>query len=264
MHRYWAVLLLTFLCSATAWAQSSSATGQGSPQLSGDYEVLSLVWRPAFCALPENTHRKECQPGATSTQLMLDGLSLFWDRNGDGKRNDDDRYCIDDPALRTDIIAKDKAAQRDWSGLPEAPISESTRDALTAVMPRVLSGLERHEWLKHGTCSGLSADGFFALTVKMTRDVLDNAFGEAIIENAGEVVERKILRAAFRLRYGKARLPALTLNCVKGPDGRDMLLEARIRVTREYADRGIVGSSLDAREIGKKGTCGKEFLIPAP
>lgn len=264
MRRILAVLLLCSLCGTGVSVRAASSIEEEPPVLSGDYDVLTLTWRPTYCAMSENASRPECLPGATSTQLMLGGLSLFWDINGDQKHDSHDRYCMAEPAARADIMARDKAAAGRWTDLPDAPLSPGTRQALLVAMPQVLSGFERHEWWKRGTCSGLSADAYFALALRMTRDVLDNAFGEAILDNAGEVVNRKVLRRAFRLRYGKARMPALMLNCLTGPDGQQMLLEARIRVTRELADRGIVGSSLYTLKAGQKGNCGKKFLIPAP
>lgn len=267
MRYFFAAIMLAWLGSAQAWAQSTTPEADNSPPTShvpGNYYVLSLIWRSAFCAEAENAGLKECQPGVTAMPLMLDGLSPYWDINGDRRRDDGDRYCLADSVERERLMAIDKAAKNEWSALPEAPISLATRDALAITMPRVLSAIDRHEWLKHGTCAGLSADAYFALAMKLAAEVRDGPFGEAIADHAGEIVERKILTRVFRQRYGKERLNALTLNCEKGPNGKDMLVEVRLRIRRDRVDRGVVGSSLDIPDKEKRGSCGRKFLIAAP
>lgn len=242
-------------------------TSACAPKLShipGDYYVLSLVWRPTFCANAENAVLKECQPGATKTRLTLDGLSPYWDINGDNKRNDGDRYCTGGTnAQRTKLIAMDKAAGYQWGGLPKAPISRATRKALLPVMPRVLSSIDRHEWLKHGNCSGLAADEYYARAIRMTKNVQRSGFGQAIMANAGKTVDRTVLIQAFAKSYGEDRVSALTLKCKKGEDGTRSLYDVRIRVSRELSRQGVSPNSLHALEYDKPGNCGKEIVIPA-
>lgn len=124
-------LLLCCGCKAPAPPANSPATARLSrsalPAPSGpqsfDYYLLNLSWSPEFCY----SHRDapECARHAT---FVLHGL---WPQNSDGGYPQD---CSNapgpaDPAQYSDIY-------------PDA-------------------GLLEHEWHTHGTCSGLSADGFF-------------------------------------------------------------------------------------------------------
>ncbi len=255
-------LKLTFL--SLAILTGACATPGPRSHVPGDHYVLYMVWRPTFCAQAENAGLKECQPGATATNLTLDGLSPFWDINSDNRRDDNDRYCTAAGEPRAKLIEMDKAAGNEWSSLPPAPISAATRNALLPVMPRVLSSIDRHEWLKHGNCSELAADDYFALSIKMAKDVQGSAFGRAIVENAGKSVETSVLIQAFTRAFGDDKRTALTLKCEKGPDGKRSLSEARIRILRDVADQGVTGASLDAPAVGKDSDCGKNFTIPAP
>ncbi|MGO7653180.1 ribonuclease, partial [Rhizobium ruizarguesonis] len=62
-----------------------------------------------------------------------------------------------------------KAADKDgdWNKLPEVTLEAETKTALTKAMPGTQSGLERHEWVKHGTCTKMSADDYFGVGVHL-------------------------------------------------------------------------------------------------
>jgi ribonuclease T2 len=89
-----------------------------------DYYLLTLSWSPEFCV----THpdKAEC---AAHAGFVLHGL---WPENDDGSYPDSCSGAAGpaNPAQYSDIY-------------PD-------------------QGLLRHEWQAHGTCSGLSADGYFA------------------------------------------------------------------------------------------------------
>jgi ribonuclease T2 len=88
-----------------------------------DYYLLNLSWSPEFChSHPDAT---ECASRAT---FVLHGL---WPQNTDGTYP---QNCSNDPGPRNPATFSD-------------------------IYPD--SGLLRHEWRTHGTCSGLSPDAFF-------------------------------------------------------------------------------------------------------
>ena len=127
-----------------------SADGSNQPQETttgedGDNDtqraayVLSVSWQPAFCETKRD--KPECATKSPdhfeATHFTLHGL---WPQP---RRN---AYC-DVPA---EIRLADKNG--DWDELPEPKLSDATRQKLDQVMPGAQSNLDRHEWIKHGTC----------------------------------------------------------------------------------------------------------------
>ncbi len=103
-----------------------------------DYYVLSLSWSPAFCEGPSGARSvDQCGPGRQFA-FVLHGL---WPQYENGRWPE---ACSTAPGL------KDPKQMLD-------------------IMPAL--GLIRHEWQKHGTCSGLDADGYFALARKAFQGV---------------------------------------------------------------------------------------------
>ena len=125
--------------------------------------VLALGWEPAFCL--EHADKTECarETGQSfdATHLSLHGL---WPQPR-GKA-----YCGD---VGQEFAAADR--RHDWDGLPEPDLSEATKKRLSAVMPGTQSGLERHEWIEHGTCFGATADSYFNRAAELVEQI--NASG---------------------------------------------------------------------------------------
>jgi ribonuclease T2 len=99
-----------------------------------DYYLLNLSWSPEFC----HTHpaAAEC---AQHRAFTLHGL---WPQNNSGPYLEN---CTNNPGPRNPAAYSD-------------------------IYPD--SGLLRHEWKTHGTCSGLSADAFFNLARQAERSVV--------------------------------------------------------------------------------------------
>ena len=95
-----------------------------------DYYLLSLSWAPTFCAGHPADHSRECQVGGHAA-FVLHGL---WPQANSG--------------------------QPPMSCTPPSPVSKSTVDHMLNFMPT--RSLIQHEWEKHGTCSGLSPQDYFA------------------------------------------------------------------------------------------------------
>lgn len=117
------LILACLLFSDIAQAATPAANQPGT----FDYYLLNLSWEPAFCADVRHASRKACQIGGHG--FVVHGL---WPQYQKGYPE----YCANTPA-------------------PTAP--QRYRD----IMPD--SGLLRHEWQRHGTCSGLSPDAYFGL-----------------------------------------------------------------------------------------------------
>lgn len=114
---------------AAEGAHHKPAPHGGSAAGKFDYYVMSMSWTPGFCKIKSDP--QECGKGLG---FALHGL---WPENNDGSYP---QNCAG-PSLTADQRSR-------YGKLFASP------DLIT------------HEWPKHGTCSGLSADDFFALVSK--------------------------------------------------------------------------------------------------
>ncbi len=113
-----------------AAADAPLAAADAVPQGKGfDFYVLSLSWSPSYCeAEGENANRQQCSAGRPYA-FVVHGLWPQFERGF--------------PA--------------DCGG--DGEVSNETLRGLYDLMPS--AGLIRHQWRKHGTCSGLSQSDYF-------------------------------------------------------------------------------------------------------
>jgi ribonuclease T2 len=97
---------------------------------------------------------------------------------------------------------------------PLALSSEVTNN-LRIVMPSFNHGscLERHEWNKHGSCQSHSADEYFSVAMRLTKEADQSALGEFIQGHKGDVVPLKALRQAIINAFGKENATKVYLGC---------------------------------------------------
>jgi ribonuclease T2 len=104
-----------------------------------DYYLLALSWAPNYCAGHPNDHSSECRIGG-HTAFVLHGL---WPQANSGP-----------PPMSCSTAP---------------PVAAATVDHMLNFMPT--RGLIQHEWQKHGTCSGLSPQDYFARVEHAFRSV---------------------------------------------------------------------------------------------
>jgi ribonuclease T2 len=104
----------------------------------------------------------------------------------------------------------------------------------------VLSCLDRHEWIKHGTCARIGAERYFGETLRLAAAVQATAFAQAISANVGREVTPEQLVKAFEASFGAGAGDALTLVCSKHGD----LSEIRIALKASALE-----SELDGRDL---------------
>ena len=235
-----------------------SMTGARSAQ-AGDGYTLALTWQPTFCA--GKADRAECKElGDAQSPLVLHGLWPSWDVNRDGRKDGDDAYCLDAGPARDSVMRADKG-DGGWSDLPEVALSKAMKADLPAVMPGALSHLDRHEWWKHGTCSGLKPDDYFAAAILLTRQMQLGAFGKFLVTHQGQSVALKELLDVFDREFGKGSARALKVTCDKAEDGTASLSEIQIRLQRNRIADGLLASTLDTSDRAPKGKCGATLLV---
>jgi ribonuclease T2 len=238
--------LAGFLLAAFCFGHSASAE---------DSYLLALTWQPAFCAAEAHAASPECRIAPKDKpRLVLHGLWPDWDVNRDGKRNAGDDFCIAGESSRKAMMAMDGD---DWLKLPAVKLSQASISDLEQAMPGTAAGLDRHEWWKHGTCSELAADDYFAIAIALLREVERGALARLVVDNAGRTVARKQLLDAFERDFGPKSARALGLDCTG-----DALQEIRIRLKRTTVAQGLTVQTLSLPAKAPRGDCAAEIRIP--
>ena len=165
-----------------------------------DHYLLALTWMPSFCALEgDDRDDARCAPGS-GHGWMVHGL---WPQHADGTWPE---YC---QTRHRNPSRQQTAAQADLFGA---------------------SGPAWHQWNKHGRCTGLSADEYFALT----RAALDALVlpDSVLSEKAGSHVAPETVEANFI-----AANPAFGTDMMITTCRRDYLVELRICLTQALQPR---------------------------
>ncbi|WP_035690714.1 ribonuclease T2 family protein [Azospirillum halopraeferens] len=205
-------LLAVMLGAATASAQTRGRPGEF------DYYLLSLSWSPAFCARQDE--------GASPEQCGAD--------------------------KRFGFIIHGLWPQHDSGGYPERCASsrrvpEAVVDAMMPVMPSV--PLITHQWRKHGTCSGLDVEEYFARTraafagITVPPDLAEPAEGLAL--SASEV----------EARFVQAN-PGLKPEMIAMICSRNAVTEVRLCLDRELKPRPCGSDVIDR--------CGRRAVLSVP
>ncbi len=133
MKAAWILLAAALLGGA---AEAKKNRGGGTPG-EFDYYALALSWSPAYCASNGNSDPNQCASGR-QLGFVLHGL---WPQYEKGYP----QTCSREP-------------------LPGA-----VRDKYEKIYPS--PKLIGHEWAKHGTCSGLTAERYLALSAQLKEAV---------------------------------------------------------------------------------------------
>jgi len=198
--------------------QRSRPRGAGGVPGQFDFYVLSLSWSSGFCKTPAAARaRRQCEPGA-DLGFVVHGL---WPQYERGYPSD----C--EPGAR-----------------------EPSRIALQATAGLYPDeGLARHEWRKHGVCSGKSPTDYFA-DVRRARDAvtIPPPFQAAKEDQTWTPIdiERAFIAANRRLRPGM-----LGVACAGG-----ILQEVRICFSKDLRDFHA------CPEVSRQGCRTREVSVP--
>ncbi|MHA6325499.1 ribonuclease T2 family protein [Roseivivax sp. CAU 1753] len=162
---------------------ASAAPAEGEIAGAFDYYVLAMSWSPTWCALEGDMRRSPQCDADRDAGWILHGL---WPQNETGWPS----YCH----------------------TPHAPPSR----AMTADMADVMgtSGLAWYQWKKHGTCSGLTAEAYYA-TAEEAFDavVLPDVFTRLTVP---VTLPASVVEAAFLKDNPQLEPDMLTITCREG------------------------------------------------
>lgn len=217
-----------------------SVSGRADPPRF-DFYLLALSVAPAFCEDTPQRRRGFAQCRALSERgfkrvpLTLHGL---WPNRRDRRHP---AYCAGKSA-------------RAFCALPALALPTDTQAALRRVMPGTADCLERHQWAKHGSCSGLAPAAYFAASAALSARV-NRAIGDEVARHMGREVDLAVLRERLRER-DRSLAHAVVFECrtPRTPDPakrRPMLREVRIYFTRDPVT-GAPGQPLPYVRAGAK------------
>ncbi len=163
------------------------------------YYVLSLSWSPTWCALEGRSRgAAQCAPGA-GHGWVLHGL---WPQH-----------------------------RRGWPAYCDTPHRAPSR-AMVRGMADIMGSttLARHQWRKHGTCSGLSARAYFDLSRRAYAAVVRPAVLRKL--DSPVTLPAAVVEAAFLRANPGWQAAMLTTTCRRG-----RIQEARLCLTKDLAPR---------------------------
>lgn len=148
-----------------------------------DYYVLALSWTPTWCALEGDARGSEQCDASKDFGWTLHGL---WPQFHQGWPS----YC----------------------NTIERQPSRSMTNGMSDIMGT--SGLAWHQWKKHGTCSGLSARDYYALS----REAYGKINRPALFRKLKEPVKvpAKVIEEAFLKENPSLKANTLTITCKQG------------------------------------------------
>lgn len=175
------------------------AFADGERSGSFDYYVMALSWSPNWCALEGDARQSpQCEDG-TGFGWILHGL---WPQFETGWPS----YC------------------KTWRFNPSRRMTGDMADIMGT------SGLAWHQWNKHGTCSGLSARDYYALS----REAYGNVVRPDVFRRLEAPVElpARVVEEAFLEENSALSADMLTVTCK-----RDRIQEVRICLTKDLEPR---------------------------
>lgn len=217
--------------------------------------VLAISWQPAFCEAHQN--QPECRITNTkayqATHFTLHGLWPNW------KSHCKLHYQFCDYRVTR--------KPRNKCQYPQIEIFDSTRKHLRVVMPSVIAGscLQRHQWWKHGTCSGWNADTYFKIAIRLVEEFNDAGMATFLATNVGKNVQKRTFLNKIDQNFGAKAHQLIKLSCRKS-NGNVNLTEVQITLPRKIGQDDSLASLIKAQlRQGKltsnRGNCPSRFRI---
>jgi len=207
--------------------------------------LLALTWQPSFCET--HSRKKECR---TQTKNRYD--ATHWSLHGLWPQPRNNAYC--------GVSNMDKGIDRNkrWHLLEPLKLSQKTATELAFVMPAVASNLQRHEWIKHGTCYGSDAEDYYSDSISLTNQVNNSIVGKLFNQGVGKRVSLKQVRQHFDKSFGKGAGSKVDMRC----DRKGRVSELWINLKGDVNDDTTIASLLK-NSIRASSSCNIGLIDPA-
>ena len=178
-------------------------TSKTSSKSTSKQNLLAISWQNAFCQTHQ--YKRECKNMSAKDfgafEFVLHGL---WPQ----PRNN--AYCN----VSKKQVGMDKNKQ--WHRLDDLDLKSDTRKKLSKLMPGYGSNLHKHEWVKHGTCYGTTADEYYNDAMNLLTQVNESKVQQYLKQNIGRQVKLEDIRKVFDKEFGAGAGKHVTMNCKKG------------------------------------------------
>ncbi|WP_187647342.1 ribonuclease T2 family protein [Nitrosophilus labii] len=158
--------------------------------------VLAIQWFPSVCKVK---NYKECQRPLPfwRSNFTLHGL---WPKK---------KYC--NVSAREKILDK----KREWQKIP-LKISPYLSELIATYMPGYISGLHKHEWVKHGSCYSKSPEKYFLDAISLVSQLNTSKVKEFFLKNRGKRVQTLKIRKVFDKEFGEGSGKKVKFICKNG------------------------------------------------
>ncbi len=174
------------------------------------FALLAVSWQPAFCE--QRFDRPEC---ASQTQTRYDASHFSLHGLWPGPRSR--TYCN----ISKEFVAIDKKGR--WGKLPDLRLDPSLLSKLSQVMPGTRSFLQRHEWIKHGSCHEKgSTNGYFRDSLRLMNELNSSAVQQLFAANIGKFLRSDKIQSAFDETFGAGAGDRIKIKCSR--DGNRQLI----------------------------------------
>lgn len=192
--------------------------------------VLAVSWQPGFCET--RPQRAECLNQSAeqrdATHFSLHGL---WPLRKS--------YC----GVAADMKARDR--KDNWLDLPKLAMADDTADRLFIAMPGTKSGLDRHQWLRSGTCFGGTAQDYFSLQLRLLDELNASAVQALFAGRIGHEVSEAEIKEAFDRSFGAKAGDRVRMRCQKVGD-RDLVTGLTIGLAGELEGKAGLSGLIQA------------------
>jgi len=175
--------------------------------------ILAASWQPGFCATADGRTKPQCRdqdPEAPAArQFSLHGL---WPDDLDN-REIFPCYCD---------LGPPRSCRGSAATVSRIDISAELRARLDRAMPGVQSGLDLHEWSKHGSCyeddrggedRGSDPQEYFEESLALLEQLNGSAVADLLRDKIGQRVSQAELDKAAVLAFGEGAAGRLVLRC---------------------------------------------------
>lgn len=208
----------------------TSSPKQQEPRIQGKL-LLSISWQAAFCQI--KPQKKECFL-QDHNQFQAEHFTL----HGLWPQPKGLEYC--------NVNGKDRSldAQRKWESLAPLKLEAKTRNQLDMVMPGVQSGLDRHEWVRHGSCYGTNAETYYRVALSLLQQINDSELRRTFVSALGSRTTASQLKTAFEKSFGTGSGRALSMIC-QHPGERTIITELHIKLRQPVSETSSLREVLD-------------------
>ncbi len=176
--------------------------------------LLAVSWQPAFCESHQS--KPECR---SQNDLRFD--ATHFSLHGLWPQPRENAYC--------NVSDKNKTIDRrgSWHLLPDLELDAETTATLAMVMPGVESGLHKHEWIKHGTCYGSSADDYYDDSIKVLAELNRSPVRDLFAQNIGKRLSVKEIQRSFDKHLGKGSGRKVGVRCDRKNNISELFINLR-------------------------------------